>query len=102
MIYTAEYLIERRKERWNSSNDIDFDKRFRNATAQRLLEDRTLLEEIKVKPEKLIELLFIVVDKEQNTVPFFLNEVQKDFINKLNKAIEDYEKGLILDIGFII
>lgn len=102
MIYTAEYLIERRKEHWNNSNDIDFDKRFRNATAQRLLEDRTLLEEIKVKPEKLIELLFIVVDKEQNTVPFFLNEVQKDFINKLNQAIEDYKKGLILDIGFII
>ncbi len=102
MIYTAEYLIERRKERWNSSNDIDFDKRFRNAVANKLLEDKELLFEVRKRPEKLIELLFIVVDKEQKTIPFFLNEVQKDFINKLNKAIEDYEKGIILDIGFII
>ena len=102
MRYTAEYLIERRKENWNNYKDLEFDKRFRNAVAQRLLEDRTLLEEVKAKPENLIELLFIVVDKEQNTIPFFLNEVQKDFIDKLNQAIEDYEKGLILDIGFII
>lgn len=102
MKYTANYLIERRKEHWNSNKDIEFDKRFRNATAQKLLEDKDLLEEIKQKPEKLIELLFIVVDKEQHTIPFFLNEVQKDFIDKLNQAIEDYAKGLILDIGFII
>lgn len=102
MIYSADYLIQKRKERWNDTKDIEYDKRFRNAVANKLLEDRTLLEEVKRYPEKLIELLFVVVDKEQNTVPFFLNDVQKDFIDRLNKAKDDYQKGLIIEIGFII
>ncbi len=102
MTYSADYLIQKRKEHWNNNEDLEYDKRFRNAVANKLLEDKELLFEVRKRPEKLIELLFIVVDKEQKTIPFFLNEVQKDFINKLNKAIEDYEKGIILDIGFII
>lgn len=102
MRYSADYLIEKRKERWYDNKDLEYDKRFRNAVSNKLLEDRILLEEVRKNPEKLIELLFVVVDKEQKTVPFFLNVVQKDFIFKLNKSIEDYEKGLILDIGFII
>jgi hypothetical protein len=57
---------------------------------------------VKRYPEKLIELVFIVVDKNQKTMPFFLNDVQHDFMNTLNKAIEDYDAGLITDISLLV
>ena len=102
MRYTADYLIERRKAKWNELKDLEQDKRFRNAVANELLRNRELLEEIKENPEKLIELFFVVVDKEQKTTPFFLNEVQKDFLGKLKQAIIDYENGVILDITMLV
>ena len=67
-----------------------------------MLEDETLREEVKKNPEKLIELVFVVVDKDKKTMPFFLNEVQHDFIDTLNQAIEDFEKGLITDISLLV
>ena len=102
MKYTAKYLIEQRKKKWKENHDIEYDKRFRNAIANELKENKDLLEEIKNNPEKLIELVFVVVDKNQTTMPFFLNEVQKEFINTLNKAIDDYNKGIITDISLLI
>ena len=102
MIYTADYLIQKRKEKWEESHSIEYDKQLRTAIANELLTNKSLLEEVKRYPEKLIELMFIVVDKNQQTMPFFLNEVQYEFINTLNKAIEDFEKGLITDISLLI
>lgn len=102
MKYTADYLINKRKEKWNELKSIEFDKELRNAIANEMLTNRELLEEVKARPEKLIELVFIVVDKNQKTMPFFLNEVQHDFINTLNKAIEDFNKGSIIDISLLV
>lgn len=103
MKYTADYIIQKRKENWEEKHDIEFDRVLTVAIANKLVEDKELLEEAKAKPEKLIEMIFTIVDKEQKTVPFFLNDVQKDFIdNKLNKAIKDFEKGKITDISLLI
>ena len=102
MKYTANYLIEKRKEKWQENHDIEYDKRFRNAVANELIKNSTLLDEVKLRPEKLIELVFVVVDKNQQTMPFFLNDVQREFINTLNKAKEDFNKGLITDISLLI
>lgn len=102
MTYTADYLIQKRKEKWSKTHDIEYDKRFRNAVANEILENKSLLEEIKRYPEKLIELVFIVVDKDKKTMPFFFNEVQREFLDILNKAIDDFDKGLITDISLII
>lgn len=102
MIYTADYLISKRKEKWDKLHDIEYDKRFRSAVANEILENKALRDEIKRYPEKLIELVFIVVDKEKNTCPFFLNEVQIEFLDILNKAIDDFDKGIITDISLII
>ena len=102
MRYTADELIAKRKEKWAQSRDIDFDKQFREAVAQRLLEDRELLAELQARPERLIELVFIVVDKNQKTMPFFLNEVQKEFIDTLNQAIEDFNAGRITEISLLV
>ena len=102
MSYNAKYLIEQRKKKWNENHDIEFDRKFRNAVANELLKNKELLLEVKNNPEYLIELVFIVVDKSQKTMPFFLNDVQREFINTLNKAIDDYKKGLITDISLLI
>lgn len=100
--YSADYLIEQRRKKWEELHSIDFDKRLRESIVQQMKDDKELLEEIKQYPEKLIELVFVVVDKNQTTMPFFLNNVQKMFINTLNKAIDDYNKGLITDISILI
>ncbi len=102
MIYTADYLIQKRKDKWNEQQSIDYDKEFREAVANELIINSTLLNEVKANPEKLIELVFIVVDKNQKTMPFFLNDVQHDFINTLNQAIEDFNEGKITDISLLV
>lgn len=102
MIYSADYLIERRKVRWNEKHDIEYDKELRTAIANEIINSKELLNEILEYPEKLIELCFIVVDKNQKTTPFFLNEVQKEFMDRVNKAKEDYKKGLITDISLLV
>lgn len=102
MKYTADFLIKRRKAKWEEMQDIEFDKQLRQAIADELVADADLLEEVKKYPEKLIELVFIVVDKNQKTMPFFLNAVQHEFIKTLNKAIEDFEKGLITDVSLLV
>lgn len=102
MIYTADYLIGKRKEKWQESQDIEFDKKFRIAVANEILSNDILLREIRSNPEKLIELAFIVVDKNQKTMPFFFNEVQKDFLNTLNKAIQDFENGIITKVSILV
>ena len=102
MKYTADFLIEKRKAKWEEMQDIEFDKKLRQAIADELVTDTDLLEEVKKSPEKLIELVFIVVDKKQKTMPFFLNAVQHEFIDTLNKAIEDFGKGLITDISLLV
>lgn len=75
MCYTADYLIERRKIKWNEDHNIERDKIFRNAVANEIIKNESLRNELKNDPSKLIELVFIIVDKDKNTVPFFLNEV---------------------------
>lgn len=102
MRYTADYLIEKRKEKWEEKHSIEHDKQLRQAIANEIMTDRDLLAEVKANPEKLIELVFIVVDKNQKTMPFFLNDVQHDFINTLNQAIEDFESGEIADISLLV
>ena len=102
MKYSADYLVQKRKDKWGELHSIEHDKELRDAIGQRMLEDHELLCEIRDRPEKLIELFFVVVDKDQRTMPFFLNDVQRDFINTLNQAIEDYKQGKITDISLLV
>ena len=101
-MYTADYLIQKRREKWEENHSIEYDKKLRQAIANEMLTNRQLLEEVKRNPEKLIELVFVVVDKNQKTMPFFLNDVQHEFMDTLNKAIADYEAGIITDISLLV
>lgn len=102
MSYTADQLIDARRAKWQALGDIEQDKRLRNAIAKELGRDKGLLEEVRRYPEKLIELLFVVVDKRQRTMPFFFNEVQRDFLDTLNKAIADFESGRIPEVSLLV
>ena len=98
----ADELIAIRKKKWEEKHDIEYDKRLREGIANELTLNKELLEEVRQKPEKLIELVFVVVDKNQKTMPFFLNEVQNDFVGVINKAKDNYNKGLISDISILV
>ena len=103
MKYSPEYLIEKRKEKWNTlpkEKRLDEDRRFREAVANEIIQNKEFRDVVIKYPEYLIELEFVIVDKEQNTVPFFLNEVQKSFIRTLNNAKEDYAAKRILSLKF--
>lgn len=102
MTYTADYLIRKRREKWETLHDIEFDKQFQNAVAVELMRNPALREEVQQYPEKLIELVFIVVDKDKKTQPFFLNAVQREFADTLNRAKEDYAEGKITEISLLI
>ena len=102
MTYTSDFLIERRKEKWEELHDIEYDKKLRTAIADKIIEEKELREEVIKYPEKLIEMVFVVVDKDKKTMPFFLNSVQKEFIKILNRAIDDYENNVITSISILI
>ena len=80
MRFTALDLIAKRKQRWEELHDIEYDKRIVEAAARKISEDADIAREIRDKPYLLIEIAFVIVDKRKDTVPFFLNEVQRDFI----------------------
>ncbi len=101
-MYSADGLIDKRKKKWDELHSIDFDKKLRGAIADEICKNPKLLDEVKRFPEKLIELLFIVVDKNQKTMPFFLNEVQHEFIDILNEAKRKYEAGEITDVSLLV
>lgn len=102
MTYTADYLIQKRKEKWETAHSIEYDKQLRIAIANELMSNSDLLAEVKRYPEKLIELMFIVVDKNQQTMPFFLNDVQYEFMATLNKAKQDFEEGKSTNISLLV
>ncbi len=77
---TARDLIAKRRKRWEERHDLEYDRRIVEAAARKIVEDKDIAREIRERPYLLIEIAFVIVDKHKDTVPFFLNEVQQDFI----------------------
>lgn len=104
MSYTAQEIIDRRRELWEENQNIELDQQYTAAIADYMTSSAgsELREEIYQHPELLIEMVFVIVDKQQRTVPFFFNEVQRSFVGDLNQAIEDYNQGKRLDLKFLI
>lgn len=82
---TALDLIEKRRARWEERHDLDYDRRIVEAAARKIAEDAGIAREIRDKPYLLIEIAFVIVDKKKETVPFFFNEVQRDFIERFEE-----------------
>jgi hypothetical protein len=101
---TAAEIIAKRKELWNTYRDIERDQEFTLAVANYIVseEGKTVREEIGKNPECLIEMVFVIVDKDKKTVPFFINTVQRMFANDLKQAIADYQAGKRLHLKFLV
>lgn len=97
-------IISKRKELWNEHNDIDADARYRKSTTEYMTSSKgkQLRKEVRNNPEYMIEMFFTIVDKEQKTVPFFLNEVQQEFIDILNNDKKLYQEGKKLHLKYLI
>lgn len=80
---TVQDIINKRKRIWAERHDLDYDKDLVRASAIKILTTPDLIKEVQRKPYLLIEVAFYIVDKKRDTVPFFLNEVQRDFVDKL-------------------
>lgn len=83
MDITIQDIIDKRKKRWEEHHDIEFDKVLVRASVVKILQTPSLRDEIVARPYLLIPIAFYIVDKKRSTVPFFFNEVQEDFISKL-------------------
>jgi len=59
-------------------------------------------EEVKSRPEYLIEMFFYIVDKDQETVPFFLNAVQQELVDIINNDIAQYKQGKIHHLKYLL
>lgn len=84
-IVTVADLIEKRKLRWGERHDLAYDRRLTAAGVACILEDEGMRREILLRPYLLIEAIFLIVDKKKETVPFFFNEVQRDFIEQFER-----------------
>lgn len=82
---TVQDIIDKRKLRWKERHDIEYDKILVAAAADKILSTPALRNEIIAKPYLLVEVAFVIVNKDKETVPFFFNEVQADFISQLEK-----------------
>ena len=80
---TIRDIIEKRKQIWGERHDVEYDKLLVRASVRKILSTPSLADEIMRKPYLLIEVAFYIVNKDRKTVPFFLNEVQQDFIKQL-------------------
>lgn len=80
---TIDEIVAKRRRSWEKRHDINYDAMMVESAIQYIHSDEGLRREIRERPHKLIEVAFTIVDKKKSTVPFFFNEVQQDFIHRL-------------------
>ncbi len=97
-----EYAPRSVRQMINLRSRAKSDEVFREVASKTVAQNPYMLRELKENPELLIELLMLVVDKKKVTRPFVLNEVQRDFIERLNKAKQSFKKGETDSISIIV
>lgn len=76
-------LIEKRRRLWKRYGSVAKDRAFIEVAAAAIVQSAKMRRQVKEEPYLLIEACFTVVNKKMRTVPFFLNEIQRDFIEQL-------------------
>lgn len=76
-------ITAKRKRAWEARRDINYDNALVRASVREILSSAELKAAVREKPYLLIEIAFTIVDKNRQTVPFFLNDVQIDFIHQI-------------------
>lgn len=75
-------IINKRQLRWRERHDLDYDRQIVEYAIKKILSEERLRNEILSSPWLLIETAFYIVDKKRQTVPFILNDVQKDLLSR--------------------
>ena len=78
-------IVAKRKAIWALRHDIEYDRKFQQAAVNTILESAEMRRELFLRPYLLIESVFEIVNKDKKTEPFFLNEVQTDFIKRFEE-----------------
>lgn len=106
MKLTCRMIIDKRKELWQKNHNIEVDTGYITAAAKKLTEKTKdaadIRAEIQEHPEYIIEMFFVIVNKEQETVPFFLNELQTQLCEILNHALTEYKEGKRNHLNFLL
>ncbi len=89
MTASIDAWVNKRRERWDEGRGIEYDEKIRTAAISDVLSSQEERQKIISRPYLLIELCFVIVDKKKETVPFFLNAVQKQFL----RTFEDHGGG---------
>lgn len=102
--WTAADIIQRRRELWAESGDIVQDRAFVESVADHLCSEdgAGVRQELQEYPALLIEMAFVIVDKSTKTVPFFLNAVQRSFLDTLRQATENKAAGRRHHLAFLV
>lgn len=82
---TIAEMVEKRKERWQEGRGVEYDAQLVAVIANTILDSPELVAQVREKPHLLIEACFSLVDKNKRNVPFFFNDVQRDFIEQTEK-----------------
>ena len=80
---TIREIVEKRRRLWERTHSSEQDRRFVAVAAAEIVGREELRREVRGRPWLLIEACFTVVTKQNETVPFFLNAVQRAFIGEL-------------------
>lgn len=101
---TCKQIIAKRRELWDTYKSNERDEEFIKAALQYIVDEHnvSVREDIKNHPEYLIEIAFVIVDKDKKTIPFFLNEVQQSFLNDINQAKRDFAAGKRFHLKFLV
>ncbi len=82
--FEIDALVKKRRELWEKHGDIFLDSALVASIADKILDTEELRNEVIKRPELLIEACFSIVDKKKRNVPFFFNDVQRDFIHQIS------------------
>lgn len=96
---TYENYINERKIIWEKSKSIKQDREWRQLAWYEFIKSKENVELLFKCPWLLIEFQFTIKDKNFNETPFFLNDVQKDFLdNILLQAIMKQKRGEVKQV----
>lgn len=71
-------MAVKRRARWEERHDPEYDSRLVAAAYRHIVGHPALVEAARARPWYLVPILFTVVDKKHETLPFVLNEVQEE------------------------
>lgn len=84
---SLENMVKYRKILWEKNHNVDLDQQYCASCIQEIHKHMHIEKQIWEKPYLLIEICFLIVDKNAETIPFFLNDVQRDFIQRFDERV---------------